>query len=84
LKREEKLQACANCKASHFCSRMCQKEAWRGGKIPHRVVCPILAKIWKVHQAKEKLDRKTFETSYSDAGISTAEVQRAISYAMQM
>ncbi|KAJ6529031.1 hypothetical protein DFH09DRAFT_1185452 [Mycena vulgaris] len=85
MKRGEKLLACANCKASHFCSRMCQKEAWKGGKIPHRVVCPILAEIWKVHHVKgRKLDREAFGMLYSDAGISTEEVGRAIKYVIHL
>jgi hypothetical protein len=32
-------QACGGCKVAHYCSRRCQKLAWRHAASPHRGVC---------------------------------------------
>ncbi|KAJ7141693.1 hypothetical protein C8R43DRAFT_1017019 [Mycena crocata] len=86
VKRGDRINACASCKASRFCSKECQKESWKGGKYPHRSVCPVLAKIHQVHDSSRhtigRLER--MESRYSDAAISTAEVEVALGYVVAM
>ncbi|KAJ7459587.1 hypothetical protein B0H11DRAFT_2059133 [Mycena galericulata] len=86
VKRGERMLACSNCKASRFCSKICQKDSWKGGKTPHRDVCATLAEIFKVHQkfSKGTGKPKGIETLYSDAGIPAEEVEKALGYVMYM
>ncbi|KAJ7761710.1 hypothetical protein B0H16DRAFT_1455913 [Mycena metata] len=86
VKRGDRMPACSNCKASRFCSKICQKDSWKGGKTPHRDVCATLADIFKVHQksSQETGNPKGIETLYSDAGISAEEVGKAVGYVIHM
>ncbi|KAJ7913855.1 hypothetical protein B0H13DRAFT_1873461 [Mycena leptocephala] len=76
VKRGDRILACSNCK--------CQREGWKDGNTPHRDICPILAKVYQVHQAKQIETPEQFEMMYTSAGISTAEVERAVGYVVQM
>ncbi|KAJ7023284.1 hypothetical protein C8F04DRAFT_1134968 [Mycena alexandri] len=86
FKRGDRMPACSNCKASRFCSKICQKDSWKGGKTPHRDVCATLADIFKVHQkfSKGTGKPKDAEKLYSDAGISAEEVEKALGYVIHM
>ncbi|KAJ7248772.1 hypothetical protein C8J57DRAFT_1240189 [Mycena rebaudengoi] len=67
--------------ASHVTvTGLCQKESWKGGKTPHRDVCPILAQIVLVQKDRERTTGKPdgVDRLYFDAGITSKEVEAAL------
>lgn len=59
------LDACAGCSCVFYCSRSCQKKAWRDAESPHKEVCKIMKEIvseglavpehWKVSTRYKRL-----------------------------
>jgi hypothetical protein len=48
------LQACSRCKRARYCSRACQRRAWRLADAPHRgSVCKIMALLWRLESVPE-------------------------------
>ncbi|KAJ7655335.1 hypothetical protein B0H17DRAFT_379023 [Mycena rosella] len=86
VKPGERLLACSGCKASHYCSKECQKESWKAKTMAHREFCPIISKIFQVHQGMSRSSggSKDWENMYRAAGITDAEVDKAMSYIVML
>ncbi|KAK7008461.1 hypothetical protein R3P38DRAFT_3365181 [Favolaschia claudopus] len=85
--KKDRLRACSGCKANYYCSKQCQRESWNAVTLPHRKICPVLKKIFKVHEARENtaLDSEpTTQNPYEMAGITKAEIGEALDYVMAM
>lgn len=42
---DSRLKQCLGCARVHYCSRTCQKQAWKHSAVPHRVICHVLAAL---------------------------------------
>ncbi|KAJ7793848.1 hypothetical protein B0H14DRAFT_2925079 [Mycena olivaceomarginata] len=75
VSKGERMLACSGCKASHYCSRECQTQSWKAETMPHRKFCPILKKIFQVHEAWNKSSGvyDTMENAYRAVGSQHVE-----------
>lgn len=39
---DEELRVCGGCGHTYYCSKRCQKEAWRAADVPHKGICTVL------------------------------------------
>ncbi|KAJ7811895.1 hypothetical protein B0H14DRAFT_2858603 [Mycena olivaceomarginata] len=86
VSKGERMLACSGCKASHYCSRECQTQSWKAETMPHRKFCPILKKIFQVHEAWNKSSGvyDTMENAYRAVGLSDAEIGEAVEYVVML
>jgi len=46
------MEKCSGCKASHYCSRAHQEQAWKRGRLCHKVMCPLLNRWRRLKKGK--------------------------------
>ncbi|KAJ7923320.1 hypothetical protein B0H13DRAFT_1864947 [Mycena leptocephala] len=87
VKRGERMMGCSGCKASHYCSKECQLESWKAQPMPHRRFCPVLKKIFQVHESLQHTamsGRTDFSSLYQSSGISTKDIGETIKYVITL
>lgn len=63
-------------------------ESWKATPMPHRKFCPILKKIFQVHESAEHTARSSepskWHAMYMEAGVSDVDMGEAMKYVVML
>ena len=76
------LQSCSGCRVARYCSKECQKAAWKSGKYPHKTFCQAVQRVQRT--ASFDLDFAEFSRACSAAGFTLDDMARLLHQFRQM
>ena len=76
------LQSCSGCRVARYCSKECQRAAWKSGKYPHKTFCQAVQGVQRT--VSFDLDFFEFSQACCAAGFTLDDVARLIHQFRQM
>ena len=74
--KDAAMQICGGCKVAEYCSRAHQKQAWKKGRLCHKVICPLQNHWRRVKKGKDTAE--SCDSLFNEFFESILEVRPAV------